>query len=74
MTGASSSRWAGAITRTSEDAYGLAKRDLQAERVSLRARADKITARVALGPGEAKGRAVGYSLASERWEKQRRAQ
>jgi hypothetical protein len=57
-----------------EDAYGLAKRDLQAQRASLRARADKITARVSLGPGEAKGRVVGYSSASERWEKQRRAQ
>jgi hypothetical protein len=74
LTGASSSRWAGAITRASEDAYGLAKRDLQAQRASLRARADKITARVALGPGEANGRAVGYSSASERWQKQRRAQ
>jgi IS605 OrfB family transposase len=74
LTGASSSRWAGAITRTSEDAYGLAKRDLQAERASLRARVDKITKRVALGPGEAKGRVVGYRSASERWEKQRRAQ
>jgi hypothetical protein len=74
LTGASSSRWAGAITRTNEDAYGLAKRNLQAERVSLRARTDQITKRVALGPGEAKGRVVGYSSASERWEKQRRAQ
>jgi hypothetical protein len=74
LTGASSSRWAGAITRTNEDAYGLAKRNLQAERVPLRARVDKIASRVALGPGEAKGRVVGYSCASERWEEQRRAQ
>jgi hypothetical protein len=74
LTAASSSRWAGAITRTSEDAYGRAKRDLQAERVSLRARVDRIASRVALGPGEAKGRLVGYTSASERWEKQRRAQ
>ena len=73
LTGVSSSRWAGAITRTSEDAYGLAKRDLQAERASLRARADKTASRVALGPGEAKGRAVGYASASERWQEQRRA-
>jgi hypothetical protein len=35
LTAGSSSRWAGAITRTTEDAYGLAKRNLQAERVSL---------------------------------------
>ena len=74
LTAASSSRWAGAITRTSEDAYGLAKRNLQAQQVSLRARVDKITKRVALGPGEAKERLVGYASASERWEKQRRVQ
>jgi hypothetical protein len=53
LTGASSSRWAGAITRASEDAHGLAKRDLQAQRVSPRARTHKIASRVALGPGEA---------------------
>jgi hypothetical protein len=64
LTGVSSSRWAGAITRASEDAYGLAKQNLQAERASLRARADKITARVALGPGEAKGRSL---LCCRRW-------
>ena len=74
LTDESSSRWAGAITRTSEDAYGLAKRNLQAERVSLRARVDKITKRVALGPGEEKGRLLAYDSAPERWEKQRRAQ
>jgi hypothetical protein len=55
LTGASSSRWAGAIARASEDAYGLAKQNLQGERASLRARADKIASRVALGPGEAGG-------------------
>jgi hypothetical protein len=74
LTGLSSSRWAGAITRASEDAYGLAKRNLQAERVSLRARIDRVTARAVLGPGEANGRLVGYASASERWQKQRRAQ
>ena len=30
LTASSSSRWAGAITRTTEDAYGLARRNLQA--------------------------------------------
>jgi hypothetical protein len=38
LTAGSSSRWAGAITRTTESSYGLAKRNLQAERDSLRAR------------------------------------
>jgi hypothetical protein len=74
LTAASSSRWAGAITRTSEDAYGLAKRDLQAERVSLRARVDKITKRVALGPGEAKGRAGRLRLGIGALGEQRRVQ
>ena len=66
LTGASSSRWAGAITRASEDAYGLAKRNLQGERASLRARADKIASGwpSALGKQEATtGR--GYSGARE---------
>ena len=36
LTPASSARWAGAITRTSEDAWQLAKRNLAAESVSLR--------------------------------------
>jgi hypothetical protein len=35
LTASSSSRWAGAITRTTEDAYSLAKCNLQAERLSL---------------------------------------
>ena len=73
-TGLSSSRWAGAITRTTEDSYGLAKRNLQAERTSLIARIKKIRGRVAIAPGETKGRRHGYASAQERWEKQRRAQ
>jgi hypothetical protein len=45
LTAQSSSRWAGAITRTSEDAYQLASRNLAAERGTLTARARKIEAR-----------------------------
>ena len=74
LTAGSSSRWAGAITRSTEDSYGLAKRNLQAERDSLRARIKTITARVKVSPGEKKGRRYGYASAVERWEKQRRAQ
>ncbi|MGH9261061.1 MAG: hypothetical protein ACRD08_14385, partial [Acidimicrobiales bacterium] len=38
LTAACTSRWAGAITRTSEDAWRLAERNLLAEQRSLRAR------------------------------------
>ena len=74
LTLESSSRWAGAITRTTEDSYGLAKRNLQAERDSLRARVKTITARVKVSPGDKKGKRYGYASGGERWEKQRRAQ
>jgi hypothetical protein len=48
LTSESSSRWAGAITRTSEDQYRLAEQNLWAERASLAARIPTITTR--LGP------------------------
>ncbi len=74
LTAASSSRWAGAITRATEDAYGLARRNLQAEKVSLQARIKKITSRVKLPASEKKGQVSGYATFEERWEKQRRLQ
>ena len=74
LTASSSSRWAGAITRTTEDVYGLAKRNLAAEKVSLQARIKRITQRVKLPAGEKQGRAHGYATFEERWEKQRRLQ
>jgi len=74
LTAEASSRWAGAITRATEDSYGLAKRNLQAERDSLRARVKTITARVEVSPGEKKNNRDGYASPAERWEKQRRAQ
>jgi hypothetical protein len=48
LTGESSSRWAGSITRASEDAWQLAMRNLEAERASLKARVRKVTARLAV--------------------------
>lgn len=74
LTAESSSRWAGAITRATEDAYGLARRNLQAEKVSLQARIKKISSRVKVPPGEKEGRVYGYATPEERWEKQRRLQ
>ena len=42
LTAASSSRWAGAITRTSEDAWRLAAQNLRGHRSSLQARIGRI--------------------------------
>ena len=74
MTQESSSRWAGAITRTTEDSYQLAKRNLKAERTSLKARIKKISGRVKAPVGGREGRTFGYSSSEERFQKQRRAQ
>jgi len=74
LTAACTSRWAGAITRTSEDAFGLAERNLQAEARSLRARIGRISGRLAVGAGERRGRSHGYPTQAERFESQRRLQ
>ncbi len=74
LTKASSSRWAGAITRTTEDAYGLAMRNLKAERVSLSTRVKKLAGRTKAPAGVELGHYHGYSSPAERWEKQRRLQ
>ena len=74
LTTASSSRWAGAITRTSEDAFGLAFRNLQADRKSLRSRTKRIRQRLAIPTGDRAGRLRGYATKAERYEKQRRLQ
>ena len=70
LTGLSSSRWAGAITRTSEDAWQLAERNLKAEQASLRARVRKIEARAAVPAGGRRG----YAAPAERYGKQVRLQ
>jgi IS605 OrfB family transposase len=74
LTAEATSRWAGAITRTSEDAWALAERNLVAETRSLRARCGRIRRRVAAPVGRSRGRVRGYGSAAERWEKQRRLQ
>ena len=71
LTAATSSRWAGAITRTSEDAFGLAFRNLEAERRSLRARTSRIRHRLSVPVGERQGRLRGYATRAERFQKQR---
>lgn len=74
LTPGSSSRWAGAITRTSEDAWALARRNLEADTISLRARIRRIDQRVAVPVSERRGRVRGYANRNERWLKQQRLQ
>jgi hypothetical protein len=66
----SSSRWAGTITRTSEDAFQLGRRNLGAQATSLRARVGAIKRRLAVPVGERRGRTPGYGSATERFNKQ----
>ena len=73
-TAKSSSRWAGALTRTSEDAYQLACRNLLAERRSLLARIRRIGTRLAVTAGMRAGRACGYPTTAERHAKTIRIQ
>lgn len=74
LTKHSSSRWAGAITRASEDQYQLSMRCLFDERASLRRAIGKITRRLAVPCGQRKGKVRGYPDRSERFQKQRRLQ
>jgi hypothetical protein len=69
LTAESSSRWAGAITRTSEDQYRLAGQNLRAGQASLRARIRRIEARLAVPAGGKSGRTRGYATAAERHAK-----
>lgn len=78
LTGQSSSRWAGAITRTSEDQYQLGRRALNAQIGSLRRTVGAIEARLAVPPGTSvrRGRKTvrGYADHAERRAKQQRLQ
>ena len=69
LTAESSSRWAGAITRTSEDQVRLAGQNLRAGRASLQARIRRIEARLAVPAGGRSGRIRGYATAAERHAK-----
>jgi hypothetical protein len=69
LTAQSSSRWAGAITRTSEDQHRLAGRNLRAEQASLTARIRRIQARLAAPAGGKAGRVRGYATRAERHAK-----
>jgi hypothetical protein len=74
LTAESSSRWAGAITRTSDDQVRLAAQNLRAEASSLRARIRRIEARLAVPAGGTAGRVRGYATGAERHAKMVRLQ
>ena len=74
LTAASSSRWAGAITRTSEDAWRLAGQNLRAQRSGLTARIRRIEARLPVPAGGKAGRPRGYATPAERHAKTVRLQ
>jgi hypothetical protein len=74
LTVVSSSRWAGAMTRASQDQYQLSLRCLQQERASLRRAIGVITRRLAVPCGQRRGRMRGYASQNERFQKQRRLQ
>ncbi len=69
-----SSRWAWAITRKSEGAFGLVLRNLVAEHRSLQSRIARIRRRLSVPLAERRGRLHGYETRDERFQKQRRLQ
>jgi hypothetical protein len=69
LTAESSSRWAGAITRTSEDQVRLAGQNLRAGQASLQARIRRIEPRLAVPAGGKSGPMRGYATAAERHAK-----
>jgi hypothetical protein len=74
ITGGSSSRWAGAITRTSNDQWQRAYQNLRDVRVGLRCAIQTIQARLQVPVGQRRNRLRGYATQAERFEKQRRLQ
>ena len=74
LTAESSSRWAGAITRTSEDQWRLAEQNLRAGKSSLTARIRRIEARLAVPAGGRVGRTRGYATSAEQHAKSIRLQ
>jgi hypothetical protein len=71
LTSSSSSRWAGAITRTSEDAWQLAYRNLSSERRSIKRRVGRIRSRLAIPVGAREGKVRGYATPAELFQKRR---
>lgn len=69
LTASSSSRWAGAITRTSNDQWQRAFANLQDRRVLLRRSSRTIQIRLKVPVGQRRGRVRGYATRAERFAK-----
>jgi hypothetical protein len=74
LTAVSSSRWAGAVTRTSNDQWQRGWRNLLDERAGLHRTIKAIEERLAVPVGGRRGRIRGYATRQERWAKQQRLQ
>jgi hypothetical protein len=72
ITAASSSRWAGAITRTSDDQWQRSLRNLLDARAGLRHACRSLRSRLAVPVGGRYGRIRGYGSQAERFAKQAR--
>ena len=73
-TSQSSSRWAGTITRTSNEQWQRGLTNLVNYRIGLRPAVDSIRTRLAVPVGGKQGRVNGYATQAERYAKQRRLQ
>jgi hypothetical protein len=74
LTAASSSRWAGAITRTSNDQWQRTRLNLLDVRASLGRAIRVIQRRLMVPVGGRRGGTRGYATRQERWAKQQRLQ
>jgi hypothetical protein len=72
LTGRSSSRWAGSITRTSNDQWQRGLANLTDRRIALRRASRAIRSRLAVPVGQRQGRVRGYATRAERFAKQGR--
>ncbi|MFI1912393.1 hypothetical protein [Nocardia sp. NPDC020380] len=72
LTAATSSRWAGAITRTVEDQYQSGMRAVDTHVRGMESAMAILEARCALQPNERDGKIIGYRNAAERFAKTRR--
>ncbi|MFE3460361.1 IS200/IS605 family accessory protein TnpB-related protein [Nocardiopsis aegyptia] len=72
LTKASWSRWAGAITRTSEDQYQLGLRALFDERTMLTRATGVLRRRLSVPCGQRQGGVRGYADTNERWHQRQR--
>jgi hypothetical protein len=73
-TSQSSSRWAGTITRVSNDQWQRGLINLANHQIGLRRAARSIRTRLAVPVGGKQGRVNGYATQAERYAKQRRLQ